>query len=207
MISVAIVDAQRDSREGVQRLIDSAGGYTCIGAFADGHSALDAILQWPPTVVLVEAELPDMRGSEFVRRLFKGKVDTEVLVYSDKLEDEDIFQGFKAGAVGFLSKKVFPSGLLHAIHEACTGGAPMSPEVARRVVTSFRLNSKQLPMLSEREYDVLALLCKGFSSRKIGERLFVSSNTVRFHLKNIYRKLKVSSRHEAVIMAAKEGML
>ena len=83
----------------------------------------------------------------------------------------------------------------------------MSPSVAKRVVTSFSQLENPLPLLSKREFDVMALLCKGYSYRKIGERLFVSPNTVRFHLKNIYRKLKVNSRHEALIKAAKVGMV
>ena len=148
-----------------------------------------------------------MSGYEFIRRLLYKTPDTEVLIFTEVIEEEDIFQSFRAGATGYLSKKISPSDLLQSIREAYNGGAPMTPEVARHVVTSFRHDAKQLPSLSQREYDVLALLCKGYSSRKIGERLFVSSNTVRFHLKNIYRKLKVSSRHEAVAMVAKEGML
>ena len=207
MITVAIVDAQRHTREGVQRLVDASDGLSCFGAYADGHSAFEAFERQSPDIVLVEAELPDMSGYEFIRRLLYKTPDTEVLIFTEVIEEEDIFQSFRAGATGYLSKKISPSDLLQSIREAYNGGAPMTPEVARHVVTSFRHDAKQLPSLSQREYDVLALLCKGYSSRKIGERLFVSSNTVRFHLKNIYRKLKVSSRHEAVAMVAKEGML
>ncbi|MCB0580396.1 MAG: response regulator transcription factor [Phaeodactylibacter sp.] len=207
MITVAIVDAKRDVREGVRGILEASDGFCCLGAYAGGLSALECLPERPPDVLLIETDLPDMKGADCVRLLLEELPGLRVIMFTNSLREEQIFAAFKAGALGYISKTFFPSFLLNAIREVKEGGAPMSPSVAKRVVTSFSQLDNPLPSLSKREFDVMALLCKGYSYRKIGERLFVSPNTVRFHLKNIYRKLKVNSRHEAVIKAAKVGMV
>ncbi len=207
MISVAIVDAKRDVREGVQGILESSDGFRCHGLYADGQSALECMLEHPPDVLLIETELPDMHGADCVRLLLEELSNLYVIMFSNSLKEEHIFAAFKAGALGYISKTFFPSYLLNAIREVKSGGAPMSPSVARRVVASFSQLENPLPLLSKREFDVMDLLCKGYSYREIGNKLFVSPNTVRFHLKNIYRKLKVNSRHEAMIKAARVGMV
>ncbi|MCB0549278.1 MAG: response regulator transcription factor [Phaeodactylibacter sp.] len=207
MISVAIVDAKRDVREGIQGILESSDGFCCLGLYADGQSALAGIPEHPAEVLLIEADLPDMQGADCVRLLLDELPGLRAIMFTNSLGEEQIFAAFKAGALGYISKVFFPSYLLNAIREVKAGGAPMSPAVAKRVVRSFSQLDNPLPSLSKREYDVMALLCKGYSYRKIGERLFVSPNTVRFHLKNIYRKLKVNSRHEALIKAARVGMV
>lgn len=207
MISVAIVDAKRDVREGVQGILEASDGFRCLGSYADGQSALDHIPAHPSDVLLIETDLPDMPGADCVRLLLDELPGLHVIMFTNCLREDQIFAAFKAGALGYISKTFFPSYLLNAIREVKAGGAPMSPSVAKRVVRSFSQLENPLPLLSKREFDVMALLCKGYSYRKIGERLFVSPNTVRFHLKNIYRKLKVNSRHEALIKAAKVGMV
>ncbi|MCO6478937.1 MAG: response regulator transcription factor [Phaeodactylibacter sp.] len=207
MISVAIVDAKRDVREGVQGILEASDGFCCLGAYADGQSALEHLPERPSDVLLIETGLPDMQGADCVRLLLEEIPGLQVIMFTNCLREEQIFAAFKAGALGYISKTFFPSYLLNAIREVKAGGAPMSPSVAKRVVRSFSQLENPLPLLSKREFDVMALLCKGYSYRKIGERLFVSPNTVRFHLKNIYRKLKVNSRHEALIKAARVGMV
>lgn len=207
MISVAVVDAKRDAREGICGILEASEGFCCRGAYTDGHSALECLPEHPSDVLLIETTLPDMEGADCVRLLLEELPGLKVIMFTNALQEDHVFSAFKAGALGYISKTFFPSYLLNAIREVTEGGAPMSPSVARRVVTSFSCLENPLPGLSRREFDVMALLCKGYSYRKIGERLFVSPNTVRFHLKNIYRKLKVNSRHEAVIKAAKVGMV
>lgn len=207
MISVAIVDAKRDVREGVQGILETSDGFCCLGSYANGQSALEGLPDCPSDVLLIETDLPDMQGADCVRLLLEEMPGLRVIMFTNSLREEQIFTAFKAGALGYISKTFFPSCLLNAIRDVKAGGAPMSPSVAKRVVTSFSQLENPLPLLSKREFDVMALLCKGYSYRKIGERLFVSPNTVRFHLKNIYRKLKVNSRHEALIKAAKVGMV
>lgn len=206
MISVAIVDDQRDIRDGLRKLLDSTDGFTCAGAYADASSAILGIRAAPPNVVLMDVDLPDMSGIECVRTLKRKLPDLDVIMLTAYTDDDSIFQALKAGAYGYLTKNVFPSRLLSAIREICTGGAPMSSCVARRVVSSFSHFTEQESSLSEREQEVLDLLCEGYSYKCIAERLFVSTNTVRFHLKNIYKKLQVNSRHEAVMKATRMGV-
>lgn len=205
MISVAIVDDERDIRDGLRKLLDTSDGFICAGAYADAQSAIKGIRTAPPQVVLMDVDLPDMSGIECVRKLKQEMPELDIIMLTVYTEDEYIFQSLKAGAYGYLTKSVFPSRLLSAIREVYKGGAPMSSSVARRVVSSFSDFSESETSLSDREKDVLHLLCEGHSYKVIAERLFVSTNTVRFHLKNIYRKLQVNSRHEAVLKATRPG--
>ena len=198
MISVAIVDEQRDVREGLQNLINSADGFTCIATYSNGESALDNVLRVHPDVILMDIDLPTMSGIECIKSLKELLTDLEIVVLSNHTDDEHIFQALKAGACGYLSRDIFPSELLNAIAEVVDGGAPMNKKVARRVVTSFNRQVNVVPQVSKREAEVLDLLCEGFNYKMIAESLFISPNTVRYHLKNIYRKLHVNSRHEAV---------
>lgn len=207
MISVAIVDNQRDVREGFKLIIDSAEGFCCMKVFEDGESAINGVLELEPDVVLMGIDLPKMSGIEATRVLKKEMPKLDIIMLSLFKDDEHIFQSLRAGAIGYLSKNIFPSKLLRAIKEVQNGGSPMSSDVARRVVTSFNKISKQSSNLSNREKEVLDLLCEGGSYREIAEKLFVSPNTVRFHLKNIYKKLEVNSKYEAVMKATKEGIV
>lgn len=203
MISVAIVDDQRDIRDGLRKLLDTTDGFTCAGAYADARSAIAGIRAAPPQVVLMDVDLPDLSGIACVRKLKRTAPELDIIILSANTEDEFIFPALKAGACGYLAKSVFPSRLLSAIREVTNGGAPMSSRVARRVVSSFSRFGEAEEALSERENEVLDLLCEGHSYKAIAERLFVSTNTIRFHLKNIYRKMQVNSRHEAVMKAAR----
>lgn len=205
MISVAIVDDQRDVRDGLRKLLDSTDGFSCTGAYADGKSAIEGIRAAPPKVVLMDVDLPDTSGIECVRTLKQEMPELDVIMLTAYTDDESIFQALKAGAYGYLTKNIFPSRLLSAIQEICSGGAPMSSFVARRVVSSFSHFNEPESSLSNREKDVLDLLCEGYSYKSIADKLFVSTNTVRFHLKNIYKKLQVNSRHEAVMKANRLG--
>jgi DNA-binding NarL/FixJ family response regulator len=207
MISVAIVDSKRDIRDGVRALLDATEGFCCTDTYADVHTALQGMLSNPPAVALVDVELPGQSGLDFISRLTRQLPKLNLIIYTDTTEDEAVFQALQSGAIGYILNNSFPSVLLRAIREAAHGGAPLSPSISRRVVQVFNRQAGTVSDLSEREYEVLALLCEGHSYREIGEKLFVSSNTVRFHLKNIYRKLQVKSRHEAVAKAMRLGLL
>ncbi|HMQ46160.1 MAG TPA: response regulator transcription factor [Saprospiraceae bacterium] len=211
MITVAIVDNKRDLREGLQHLFNSSEGFQCVGAFSSGHAALAGLLICQPDVILMEAELPDMSGSDCIRLLKLQQAEIETIIFTDLLDDEHVFAAFKAGATGYLSKSafIFPSRLLNAIREVNIGGAPMEPKIARKLVGMLK-NEHTIEMenlLSDREAEVLGLLCQGLNHRIMAKKLFVSPNTVRFHLKNIYKKLNVNSRHEAVIKANKVSLV
>ena len=205
MTSVVIVDHQRNVRDGLQRLLNRSEGFCCAGTFKGGRSAIRGLKTLDPDVVLVDLDLPEMSGIDCVSALRQKFPKLAILVLTDCKEDQYIFESLRAGADGYLFKNVFPSKLLSAIREVRSGGAPMSAYVARRVVSSFRSRRNSISELSEREQQVLRLLCQGQSYRGIANELHVSTNTVRFHLKNIYKKLDVSSRHEAVVKATRLG--
>ena len=208
MTAAAIVDHERATRKQLARIIDASNHMYLAGVLSSAGRALEHVRATLVQVALVEAELPDMEGARCVYELLKANPDLSILIYSRTTAEETILQCLKAGALGYLTKDIFPTRLLDAIREVVAGGSPMVPDVARKVVKSFqREQLPAWPKFSEREYEVLTLLCKGLSYREIGAQLFVSPNTVRFHLKNIYRKMKVNSRHEAVAKASRAGMV
>jgi DNA-binding NarL/FixJ family response regulator len=206
MISVTIVDDKRDIREGLRKILDKAEGFQCLTTYGTAESALSGIQKNVPDVVLMDIELPEMSGIECVKILKRKLPHLDIIMLTSHTEDEYIFQSLQAGAYGYLTKNIFPSRLLNAIREVRRGGAPMSSYIARRVVSSFNKFNTPFPNLSEREVEVLHLLCEGGNYREIARKLYVSPNTVRFHLKNIYKKLQVNSRHEAVMLATRVGI-
>lgn len=207
MITVAIVDAQRDIRDGIKHLLESTEGFACAGTYEDVDAAIAAVVEQPPNVVLTDIDFPDGTRIDVIRSWKREVPDVNILVYTHLTEDQYIFQAFKAGAFGYLTKSIFPSELLDALRDVERGGAPMSRPVARKVVSFFSDQHNPMSSLSKREKDVLNLLCEGYNYKEIAGSLFVSPNTVRFHLKNIYKKLRVNSRHEAVIKATRMGMV
>lgn len=207
MISVVIVDEKRDVREGLKMILDGAEGFQCKNVYSDGESAIEGISVLHPDVVLMDIELPKMSGIDCIKVLKRTMPNIDIIIFTARTEDESIFQSLRAGAKGYLTKNIFPSNVLTAIKEVKNGGSPMSSYISRRVVSSFTTNRNSSPDLSQREKDVLELLCQGMNYRSIAEDLFISPNTVRFHLKNIYKKLDVNSKYEAVIKASKHGMV
>jgi len=206
MISVVLVDVERDKREILQKVIDRTEGLQCVGAFSCGLDTCQQISRLNPQVALVNLNLSGISGNGLIRQLTFQCPDLRVIALGDRSLNPDVVRTFQAGATGYLEKSVFPSRLLQAIHEIVQGGAPLSPSIAKRLVNYF--NQPKVPFfdLSPREKDVLLQLCEGSSVRTIAESLEVSQNTIRFHLKNIYRKLKVKSRHEAVVLAYRTGV-
>lgn len=122
-------------------------------------------------------------------------------------DEDSIFESLRAGAVGYLVKNIFPSKLLNSIKEVKNGGSPMSSSIARKVVSSFNSFRQPAANLTKRETEVLDLLCKGKSYKVIADELFISPDTVRYHLKNIYKKLQVNSKYEAMMKAMKNGLV
>jgi DNA-binding NarL/FixJ family response regulator len=203
VIHVAIIDDDAEIRTGLQWMIEHSEGFHCSGSYARCDEALGLIETDPPDVVLMDIGMPGKSGIECVGTLKERFPDIQVLMLTVYSDDEKIFQSLRAGAVGYMLKKTPSERLLAAIRDAFAGGAPMSSEVAQRVLGYFRQSkpSKILSSLSEREIEVLEALKEGHSYKAIAEKLFVSVHTVRFHLHNIYAKLHVSSRSEAVAKA------
>jgi DNA-binding NarL/FixJ family response regulator len=209
-VQVVIVEDQRDIREGLKFLIDNTPGYRVTGAFGSMEEALPAVEPGRAEIVLMDLGLPGMSGLEGIRR-FKERYPELHLVALTVYEDDDrIFEALCAGASGYLLKKTPPARLLECLREVVDGGAPMSPEVARRVITLFRAvrpPQRAEHQLTPHEVRLLGLLAEGHSYKTAAATLGSSVNTVAFHMKNTYSKLQVHSKSEAVAKALRDGIV
>ena len=202
MLTVAIVEDNKDFRSTLARCVDEAPGYRCVCDCGTSEEALQKLPRLLPDVVLMDIHLPNMSGVECTRRLKELCPSIQILMLTVYEDNERVFGALKAGAGGYLLKRADPAEILRAIQDVKQGGAPMSSQIARRVVQSFRENpgnSTKTDKLSAREEEILQQLSKGYSSKEIADRLSVSVNTVRTHLQHIYEKLHVRSRTEAVV--------
>ncbi|HTV41751.1 MAG TPA: response regulator transcription factor [Candidatus Sulfotelmatobacter sp.] len=202
LITVAIVEDDHRVRESLSVLINGTENIRCISAHSSGEEALEDIIYKKPDVVLMDINLPGMSGIDCVRKLKAASPKTQILMLTMYEDDEKVFQSLVAGASGYLVKRTSPSELLNAIQEVHSGASPMSGKVARTVVEYFHKQQSTAPhqeSLSRREEEILRLLAKGYRYKEIADALAISFETVRSHLKNIYDKLHVRSRTEAVV--------
>lgn len=207
-IKVAVVEDDRLTRDGLAILIDGTSGYRCVGQFSSAEEALERCEN--PDVLLLDIHLPGMLGSEGVKH-FRAKFPaTQILMLTVFAEQEKVFESICNGACGYLLKKTPPAKLLEAIAEAHQGGAPMSPEIARKVVSLFQ---KAAPSVSQPEHltpqetRLLGLLAQGHSYQASAYQLNISVNTVRNHVRSIYDKLHVHSKSEAVFKALRNRLI
>jgi DNA-binding NarL/FixJ family response regulator len=201
-ISVAIVDDSPEFRRNLRRYIGEAPGFRCACVCASGEEALRLLAQNPPDVVLMDIQMPGLDGIACTASLKRVLPSVPVMMLTVYEDDEAIFNALKAGASGYVLKRSAPEKLLEAITELHRGGAPMTSEIARRVIESFCTPSgpeHAKDRLTTREAEILDWLSKGFVAKEVGDRLGVSYDTIRYHLKHIYDKLHVHSRTEAVI--------
>jgi len=209
-LKVAIIEDQSAIRAGLQMLINGWPGFRCTGAFGTMEEALEKISFDAPQIVLVDIGLPGMSGTEGIPLLLEKfpKITPLVLtVYSD---DGRIFEAMCAGACGYLLKKTPPAKLLEGLKEAAEGGAPMSPEIARRVVQLFqtiRPPAKAEYDLTPHETRLLRLLVEGHNYKTAAAELDVTVNTISFHMKHVYEKLHVHSKSEAVAKALRNRLV
>lgn len=209
-IEVAIIEDDRRIREGLKTLINGAKGYRCNAAFRSMEDALARAWSEIPDVALVDIGLPGMSGVEGLSRL-RGKYPKVALLMLTVYEDDErIFQALCAGASGYLLKKTPPAKLLESLGEVLNGGAPMSPEVARRVLQLFR----EIRPPERGDYDLtphelrlLKLLVEGHNYQSAAAELSVSFSTINFHMQNIYGKLQVHSKSEAVAKALRQRLV
>lgn len=210
IINVAIVEDAQHMREGLARLINGSPGYHCTGAFSTMEAALPRISADPPHVVLVDIGLPGMSGIDGIRRLKERCPALPLLILTIYEDDERIFGALCAGATGYLLKKTPAARLLESVKEAVSGGSPMTPEVARRVIALFRTfhpPEKADYHLTPHETRLLKLLTDGHNYRTAAVELGVSVNTISFHMRSIYGKLQVHSKSEAVAKALRSRIL
>jgi len=207
MIKVAIVEDDARIRKVVTEVLASARDCQCVGAFADGTTAVAKLPSLAPDVILMDINLPDLTGVECVARISPQLPGAEIIMLTVYQDPETIFQALAAGAHGYLVKPVMPRKLLEAIREIRSGGVPMSPGIAREVVDFFRREpaspasgaAVEDAALGPREQQVLKFLVDGLSYKEIAGELGITSNTVGTYVRRIYEKLHVRSRREIVV--------
>ncbi|MGL5017666.1 MAG: response regulator [Luteolibacter sp.] len=209
-LRVALVEDQQDTRESWRRLISSFPDFECICTCASAEEALRTIPEAKPDVILMDVFLPRMSGIECTAKLKVVLPTTPIVMLTASDEDEILFLALESGADGYLLKRTKPADLRAALLDVMSGGAPMTSEIARHVVASFRRKISGMDpsiSLTAREEETLVLLTKGYSNKEIADQLNLSIETVRSHLKNIYTKMHVRSRAEAVAhyMSKKPG--
>ena len=200
-VNVVLVEDKPGVRESWVKLINSLPGFVCRHTCSSGEEALRVIPEVNPDVVLMDIFLPRMSGIECTARLKLLLPKIQILILTAVEDDELVFMALEAGADGYLLKRTTPEDLRAAMVDVMGGGAPMTSEIARRVVESFRRASKQKQPtvhLTTREEEVLILLSKGYSNKEIANQLTIGTETVGSHLKHIYEKMHVRSRTEAV---------
>jgi DNA-binding NarL/FixJ family response regulator len=202
LINVGIVEDNKKIREGLATLIDGSEGFRCRAIYETAEEALRKFPLENPDVVLMDINLPGISGIECLIKLKEILPNVQVMMLTVYEDDDLIFKSLVAGATGYILKRTPPVELLEAIKEIHGGGSPMSDQIARKVVQAFQQmgkSAKETENLSEREVEILGYLSKGYQDKEIADKLFLSVKTVRTHLRNIYKKLHVRSRIEAVL--------
>jgi len=206
-IRVAIFEDNRSLRESLFRLLKSSEGFTCAGAFAHCERVVENIEETQPDVILMDIELPVVSGIEAVKLVREKYPDIKILMETIFEEDDKIFQSICNGAQGYILKNTPPEEILNSIREIYEGGAPMTPLIASKVLRMFKNNltseKDSSYNLSLREKEILKCLVEGMSYKMIADTCFISADTVNGHIKNIYKKLQVHSKGEAVAKAIK----
>ncbi len=200
---VAIVEDNNDIRKGLMMIINNTEDIECSQTFSSAEEAIKILPLNCSDVVLMDIDLPEMNGIECIKILKEKCTQTQFMMLTVFEDDAKIFQSLKAGASGYMLKKTSSMQLVEAIKDLANGGSPMNAQIARRVVASFQKVEEKKALknaeeLTKREIELLELLSKGFRYKEIAEKLFISADTVRTHIRNIYLKLHVNSKIEAI---------
>jgi DNA-binding NarL/FixJ family response regulator len=201
MISVSIVDDEKELRQSITTFVNGSPGFKCVSAYGSAEAALKGLPADQTEVVLMDINLGGMSGIECVEKLKAGTPALQVLMLTVYEDTDQIFKALAAGASGYLLKRSSPTKLLQAIREVHAGGSPMTSSIARKVVASFQKSkptAEKQTHLSPREEMVLNCLAKGYTYKQIADELSISIDTIRTYLRRIYEKLHVQSRTEAV---------
>jgi DNA-binding NarL/FixJ family response regulator len=202
MIKVGIVEDSKTLREGFETLINRTSGLECVCTCTTVAEALRKIPKAHPDVVLMDIQLPDKSGVECTAQVKELLPSVKIIIVTVYEDSDRIFQALRAGACGYLLKRAKPERIIAAIQEAQEGGVPMTPEIARKVIGSFReqaVASSEAESLSPREKEALQLVMHGLGNKEIAERLGITIAAVKWHLQHIYEKLHVHSRTEAAL--------
>ncbi len=202
MTKIAIVEDNRTIRESLAEFVQSDPEFRCVCTCATAEEALKAVPKHQPAIVLMDIQLPNLSGIECCAQLKQLLPSVQIIMVTVYEDTERIFKALRAGACGYLLKRCTPEELLAAIREVQLGGAPMSREIARKVIFSFQepmAAAAEVEDLSPREREILELLAEGFPNKQIASRMSVADGTVRWHLRHVYHKLHVRSRTEAAL--------
>ena len=210
-IRVAVVEDDRGMRDGLQWLLESSTELRCVGAFPSVERAIEDLAAEPADVLLLDIHLPGMNGSEAVPLLRQRYPQTQVVMLTVYANEDKIFESLRNGACGYILKKTPAPEILAAVKDAHGGGAPMSPEIARRVIELLRASPGPSPRedneLTPQERRLVELLADGYSYLGAAAKLGISINTVRNHVRSVYQKLQVSTRSEAVSKALRGRLI
>lgn len=199
-LKIGIIEDEKQIRENVLALINESEGFSCDYAFDNAEDAIKSIPELQLDVVLVDIHLPGKSGIECIAELKPICKRTQFIIFTSFEDTESVFNSLKVGATGYLTKTTQPSKILDALVDVYKGGSPMSSQIARKIVSSFHVHEKneELEKLTAREKEILNLLSKGYRYKEIANEIFLSTETVRTHIRNIYIKLQVNSRTEAL---------
>jgi len=200
-ITISIVEDLKDVRERIKRVVEEAEGFLLLSAYERAETALEELPDMKPDIVLMDIHLPGMNGIDCIRQLKEKCPATQFMMFTIYEDSEQVFDALSAGANGYLLKNIPAERMLEAFKELHEGGSPMSTHIARKVVNAFQKpapESDGSSVLSAREQEVLQLLSKGFLYKEIGNKLKISTGTVRQHIHKIYEKLHVQNRTEAL---------
>lgn len=201
IITVSIVEDTEDIREAMRVLINGSDGFECVHVFADAEEALNNMPEENVDVVLMDIGLPGIDGIECMKAMLPNMPGTQFMMCTVYDDDDHIFEALQSGASGYILKRTSPAQILDAIRDLYAGGSPMSSEIARRVVHYMQKKnrpSESVELLTDRETEILDYLAKGYLYKEIAGELFISKETVKKHIHNIYEKLHVQNRTEAL---------
>jgi len=207
MIKVAIIEDNEFMRDGWKTILDFDPDIVVTNTYQSCEDAFSAKDFGNNDLILLDIELPGMHGAEGVKVIREQYPHLLVLMVTIHDENEKIFKALRNGAVGYLLKKVSPKELTEAVKNAVDGGSPMSPNIARKVITSFQNKEDDAVTLSEKETEVLSALSDGLSYKAVAEKVFLSVDGVRYHIRNIYQKLEARNRAEAVAKGIRYNLI
>ncbi len=202
-ITVVIFEDNHLLRDGYYQLINGTAGFSCVGAYDNAEDLLYKMKRSAPDVVLMDIDLPGINGIDAVKIIKENFPAVHIIMQTVFEDEEKIFRAIQAGAEGYILKKTSPAKMLEGVAEVYDGGAPMTPSIAAKTLRLFRAGVKPLPEkreadLTERQKDILECIVNGMSYKLIAEKLFISIDTVRYHVKNIYEILQVHSRFDLI---------
>ncbi|MFZ0455826.1 MAG: response regulator transcription factor [Ignavibacteriaceae bacterium] len=209
-IAVAIVEDNEDTRLGITYILKSSNAFEVVGSFNNAEDLINKFKSIRPDVILMDIDLPGVSGIEATAILKKEHPNVQIAMLSVFKDDENVFNAICAGACGYISKPILPAQIIDIVEQAFAGASPMSPNIARRVLEMFKQYAppkKEDYNLTPREMEVLDLLVQGLDNKMIAEKLFLSTFTIRAHIRNIYDKLHVHSKSQAISKALRERVL